>query len=85
MSFGLYSSILIIVSGKGSLLLTFGLLNTSTIIKPETVQITTVTGNYFQKKMGILELKISNLLVVKRGTKINNKFRDVVRRNEMQF
>ena len=44
---------------KGSLLLTFGLLNTkSTIIKPETVQITTVTRNYFQKKMGILELKI---------------------------
>ena len=44
---------------KGSLLLTFGLLNTkSTIIKPETVQITTVSRNYFQKKMGILELKI---------------------------
>ena len=44
---------------KGSLLLSFGLLNTkSTIIKPEKVQITTVTRNYFQKKMGILELKI---------------------------
>jgi putative membrane protein len=44
---------------KGSLLLSFGLLNTkSTIIKPEKVQITTVTSNYFQKKMNILELKI---------------------------
>ena len=44
---------------KGSLLLSFGLLNTkSTIIKPEKVQITTITSNYFQKKMGILELKI---------------------------
>ena len=37
---------------KGSLLLSFGLLNTkSTIIKPEKVQITTVTRNYFQKKI----------------------------------
>lgn len=44
---------------KGSLLLSFGLLNTkSTIIKPEKVQITTTKRNYFQKKMGILELKI---------------------------
>ena len=44
---------------KGSLLLSFGLLSTkSTIIKPEKVQITTVTRNYFQKKRGILELKI---------------------------
>ncbi len=48
-----------ITKQKGSLLLSFGLLNTkSTIIKPEKVQITTVTRNYFQKKMGILELKI---------------------------
>jgi putative membrane protein len=39
--------------------LSFGLLNTkSTIIKPEKVQITTIKRNYFQKKMGILELKI---------------------------
>lgn len=44
---------------KGSLLLSFGLLNTkSTIIKPEKVQITTVSRNYFQRKMNILELKI---------------------------
>ncbi len=44
---------------KGSLLLSFGLLNTkSTIIKPEKVQITAVSQNYFQKKMNILHLKI---------------------------
>lgn len=48
-----------IAKQKGSLLLTFGLLNTkSTIIKPEKVQITTVTRNFFQKKMDILEIKI---------------------------
>ncbi|RZJ71013.1 PH domain-containing protein [Flavobacterium sp.] len=44
---------------KGSLLLSFGLINTkSTILKPEKVQITTVSQNYFQKKMDILELRI---------------------------
>ncbi|WP_309641616.1 PH domain-containing protein [Flavobacterium sp.] len=44
---------------KGSLLLSFGLLNTkSTIIKPEKVQITAVSQNYFQKKMNILHLRI---------------------------
>jgi putative membrane protein len=48
-----------IAKQKGSLLLSFGLLNTkSTIVKPEKVQITTVSRNYFQKKMNILELKI---------------------------
>ncbi len=44
---------------KGSLLLSYGLFNSkSTIIKPEKVQITTVTRNYFQRKMDILEIKI---------------------------
>jgi putative membrane protein len=44
---------------KGSLLLSYGLLNTkSTIIKPEKVQITSITQNYFQKKMNVLQLKI---------------------------
>lgn len=44
---------------RGSLLLSFGLINTrSTIIKPEKVQITTVSQNYFQKKMDILQLYI---------------------------
>jgi putative membrane protein len=44
---------------KGSLLLSYGLLNTkSTIIKPEKVQITSVTQNFFQKKMNVLHLKI---------------------------
>jgi putative membrane protein len=43
----------------GSLLLSFGLFNTkSTIIKPEKVQITTITRNFFQRKMDILEIKI---------------------------
>lgn len=44
---------------KGSLLLSFGLFNTkNTIVKPEKVQITTITRNYFQKKLDILEIKI---------------------------
>jgi putative membrane protein len=44
---------------KGSLLLSYGLLNAkSTIIKPEKVQITSITQNYFQKKMNVLGLKI---------------------------
>lgn len=44
---------------SGSLLLSFGLLNSkSTIIKPEKVQITTITQNFLQKKMNILGIKI---------------------------
>jgi putative membrane protein len=44
---------------KGSLLLSYGLLNTkSTILKPEKVQITSITQNFFQKKMNVLHLKI---------------------------
>ncbi len=44
---------------KGSLLISFGLFHTkSTIIKPEKVQITAVSQNYFQKKLNVLELKI---------------------------
>jgi putative membrane protein len=44
---------------KGSLLLSFGLLNTrSTIVKPEKVQITSITQNFLQKKMNVLEFKI---------------------------
>ncbi|HEX8574899.1 MAG TPA: PH domain-containing protein [Flavobacterium sp.] len=44
---------------KGSLLLSFGLLNTrSTIIKPEKVQVIAISQNYFQKKMDVLVLKI---------------------------
>jgi len=44
---------------NSSLLLSFGLLSTkNTIVKPEKVQIVTVTRNYFQKKMNILEIKI---------------------------
>ncbi|NRS90241.1 putative membrane protein [Flavobacterium sp. 7E] len=48
-----------IVKQNGSLLLSFGLLSTkSTIIKSDKVQLVTITSNYFQKKMDILELKI---------------------------
>ncbi|MBQ0908683.1 PH domain-containing protein [Flavobacterium sp. F-328] len=48
-----------IAKQKGSLLLSYGLLNSkSTIVKPEKVQITTVTQNYFQRKWGILDIRI---------------------------
>nr|WP_315202822.1 PH domain-containing protein [uncultured Flavobacterium sp.] len=44
---------------NSSLLLSYGLLNTkSTILKSEKVQITSVTQNFFQKKMNVLGLKI---------------------------
>lgn len=44
---------------KGSLLLSFGLINTkSTILKPEKVQILSITQNYFQKKLDVLQLQI---------------------------
>jgi len=44
---------------SGSLLLSFGLLNSkNTIIKPEKVQITTITQNFLQKKMNILGIRI---------------------------
>lgn len=48
-----------IIRQKGSLLLSFGLLHTkSTILKSEKVQMVSVSRNYFQKKMDILNLKI---------------------------
>ena len=48
-----------ITKQNGSLLLSYGLIDTkSTILKPERVQITSVTSNYFQKKMDIVALKI---------------------------
>lgn len=44
---------------KGSLMLTYGLINTqSTILKPEKVQIVKVSRNYLQKKLNVLEIKI---------------------------
>src|SRR5947207_1550984 len=52
-----------IVKQHGNLLLSFGLLNTkSTIIKPERVQIVSVSRNYFQKKMDILQINIKQAL-----------------------
>ena len=48
-----------ITNQNGSLLLSFGLLNTkSTIIKPNKVQTVAFSSNYFQKKMNVLEMKI---------------------------
>ena len=56
---------------NGSLLLSFGLLSTkSTIVKPEKVQIVTLSRNYFQKKMNILEIKIKQ---ASSSDKENNK------------
>jgi putative membrane protein len=44
---------------KGSLMLTYGLINTqSTILKPEKVQIVKISRNYLQKKLNVLEIKI---------------------------
>jgi len=48
-----------IIKQKGSLMLSYGLINTqTTILKPEKVQIVTISRNYLQKKLNILELKI---------------------------
>lgn len=48
---------------KGSLLLSYGLINTeSTIVKPEKVQIVSITRNYFQKKLNVLEIKIKQAI-----------------------
>ncbi|AWA30536.1 hypothetical protein HYN48_10785 [Flavobacterium magnum] len=59
-----------IMKQQGSLLLSFGLLNTkSTIIKPEKVQIAVVTQNYFQKKMGVLQMRVRQATGGLRGEK----------------
>ncbi len=48
-----------ITKQKGSLLLSFGLISTkSTIVKPEKVQVVSVSRNYFQKKLNVLEVRI---------------------------
>ncbi|MBL7887849.1 MAG: PH domain-containing protein [Flavobacterium sp.] len=48
-----------ITKQKGSLLLSFGLISTkSTIVKPEKVQVISVSRNYFQKKLNVLEVRI---------------------------
>jgi putative membrane protein len=44
---------------EGSLLISYGIINKYNIIlKPEKVQITSVSRNYFQKKLNVLEIKI---------------------------
>ncbi len=48
---------------KGSLLISYGLISTqSTILKPEKVQIITVSQNYFQKKLDVIEIKIKQAI-----------------------
>lgn len=52
-----------IAKQKGSLLISYGLFNSkSTILKPERVQIVTIIQNYFQKKMNISEMKITQAI-----------------------
>lgn len=52
-----------IAKQKGSLLLSYGLINTeSTILKPEKVQIVNISRNYFQKKLNVLEIKIKQAI-----------------------
>jgi len=52
-----------IAKQKGSLLLSYGLINTeSTILKPEKVQIVNISRNFFQKKLKVLEIKIKQTL-----------------------
>lgn len=44
---------------QGSLLLSFGLINTkNTVLRPSRVQSVVVSQNYFQKKLNVLEMKI---------------------------
>jgi putative membrane protein len=53
---------------QGSLIVNYGLINTnSTIIKPEKVQIISISKNYFQKKLDVLELKIKQAIQGEKG------------------
>jgi putative membrane protein len=57
---------------KGSLVLSYGLINTkSTILKPEKVQITKISSNYFQKKLNVLEIKIKQAVGSEEGKNKN--------------
>ena len=48
-----------VIKQSGSLLLSYGLIdNKSTIIKQDKVQIVSISQNYFQKKLDVLEMKI---------------------------
>ncbi len=61
---------------QGSLLLSFGLVSTrSTILKPEKVQITAVTQNYFQKKLDVTEIRIRQ---ASQGQQEHGKKRQIV-------
>jgi putative membrane protein len=53
-----------IAKQKKSLVLSYGLLNTrNTIIRPEKVQILTISRNYFQKKLDVLDIRIKQASV----------------------
>lgn len=61
---------------KGSLVLSYGLINTkSTILKPEKVQITRISRNYFQKKLNVLEIVIKQ--TVGQSDKLNNNIIEI--------
>lgn len=60
-----------IIKENNSLLLSFGLLKTkSTLLKPQRVQIASISQNYFQKKMNLFQIKIRQALG---GNAHNNK------------
>lgn len=53
-----------ITKQQKSLVLSYGLLNTrNTIIKPEKVQIITLSRNYFQKKLNVLDIRIKQATI----------------------
>lgn len=56
----------------GSLLVTYGLINTNNlIIKPEKVQIISISTNYFQKKLDVLELTIKQAIQGEKGDQMS--------------
>ncbi|WNM18552.1 PH domain-containing protein [Flavobacterium capsici] len=68
---------------KGSLVLSYGLINTkSTLLKPEKVQITRVTRNYFQKKLNVLEIVIKQ--TIGRTDKENNNVIEIPGCNSLE-
>lgn len=63
-----------IVKQQGSLLLTYGLINTrNTILRPEKVQILRVTRNFFQKKLNIQDIRISQATNMEASSKEHKK------------
>lgn len=68
---------------KGSLVLSYGLISTkSTLLKPEKVQITKITRNYFQKKLDVLEIIIKQ--TIGRTDKENNNVIEIPGCNSLE-